>query len=87
MVQESDISNLISIWEQRLSNTLYSNDYKIAIKECLFDLKKVLDTPKTYEEFIDSIVANLPSEEVEEYLREQEADSYLSSIEAHEEAV
>jgi hypothetical protein len=56
-----------------------SISYRDALEECVYELQRLVDD--TLDEiFVDSI----PSEEVQQYLLEQEADSYLSSSEAHE---
>lgn len=40
--------------------------------------------PSEEEDFLKSFVDSLPSQEIEDYFLEEEADSYLSSLEAHE---
>ena len=41
MVLESDISSLMDKWESNLSNQ--SPDYKIAVRDCIYDLKCMID--------------------------------------------
>lgn len=85
MITERNISSLLSQWKERLSNDDYSEEYRCALGECMYDLQNILDKIKEEEEAnLQEVIANLPSKEVEDYLMQQEADEYLSSIEAHE---
>ena len=36
------------------------------------------------EGYLQSVLSNLPSQEIEDYILNEEADMYLSSLEAHE---
>ena len=40
--------------------------------------------PFKEESYLKAMAENLPSKEIEDYFLEEEADSYLSSLEAHE---
>lgn len=79
MVHSTNINDLLHAWQNKLQNNHLSSEYKDALNDCLYDLQEVLKY-SWQEEFLDS----LPSEEAEQYLLEQEADNYLSTIEAHE---
>jgi hypothetical protein len=84
MIQLSDVNKLLNKWNERLNYYKQFSDplsisYRDALEECVYELQRLVDD--TLDEiFVDSI----PSEEVQQYLLEQEADSYLSSSEAHE---
>jgi len=41
MLYESDISQLLTRWEAGLANQ--SSDYKIAVRDCMYDLKGLID--------------------------------------------
>ena len=84
MIQLSDVNKLLNKWNERLNYYKQFSDplsisYRDALEECAYELQRLVDD--TLDEiFMDSI----PPEEVQQYLLEQEADSYLSSSEAHE---
>jgi len=85
MITPGSISHLMEIWRQRASS--YTSDYppvedgyKIAVSECINDLSE-LCFPQSQD------LCDLPPEEVQHYLESQEADSCLSTMEAHEQAV
>lgn len=73
------------MWKERLKKyqespaSQYNSGYKDALGECVHELESELTY--TLEE---QMLATLPPKEIEEYLLEQEADAYLSSMEAHE---
>lgn len=52
MLYESDISQLLTRWEAGLDK--HSSDYKIAVRDCIYDLRGLID--KQHEE--ESICAN-----------------------------
>ncbi len=84
MIAERNIESLLSQWKGRLNNENNSEEYKIAIRECMYELQNVLDIIKDEEEAnLQDVVANLPSPEVEDYLLGLEADEYLASMESH----
>ena len=78
MLYNSDINSLLSQWESSLSN--HTPDYKIAVRDCIYDLKTLMDRI-TDEEIASLNPGNylLPQEELDTYLS-QEADSCLSSM-------
>lgn len=71
MLYNVDITNLISQWQTRANAFGDSTDYALAIHECMFDLNNLLT--KSIDEELS----------YQDFLQ-MEADSYLSSIEAHE---
>ena len=79
------IMQLLSTWMQRRVNSSNS-DYSIAIGECYDELQHILEESQEYKDFMNTYFNNLPSKEMEEYFNDLEADSYLSSMEAHESA-
>jgi len=85
MIVEDNIRSLLSQWKERLSNESYSEEYRCALGECMYDLQNILDKIKKEEAAnLQEVIANLPSKEVEDYLMQQEADEYLASMEAHD---
>lgn len=85
MIAEKNINSLLSQWEERLNKGDYSEGYKCALGECVYDLMITLDKIKEEEKAnLEEIIANLPSQEVEDYLMGLEADEELSRMEAHE---
>lgn len=85
MIAERNISSLLSQWKERLSNESYSEEYRCALGECMYDLENLLEKIRQEEEAnLQEVINNLPSQEAEDYLRGIEADDYLSSLEAHE---
>jgi hypothetical protein len=43
MLYESDINNLMSQWEERLCFLSVSQSYKDGIRDCMYDLKTLMD--------------------------------------------
>ena len=85
MIAEKNINALLSQWKERLNKDDYSDGYKCALGECVYDLGIVLDKIKKEEKAnLEEVIANLPSKEVEDYLMGLEADEELSRMEAHE---
>ena len=74
MFLESDVTGLITQWNERADNPAYDDSYRKAVAECAYELNAAL--LKLFEEEINA----------REYLDEQYADGYLSSLEAHEPA-
>ena len=84
IIQESTLSSLLSQWKERLSDEQYSEEYRCALGECLYDLQNLIDNTPSDQEFMQDVISRLPSSEVEDYLRGLEADEELSMMEAHE---
>ena len=85
MIAEKNINALLSQWKEGLNKDDYSDEYKCALGECVYDLMITLDKIKEEEKAnLDEVIANLPSQEVEDYLMGLEADEELSRMEAHE---
>lgn len=85
MIAEKNINALLSQWKKRLSKDDYSDEYKCALGECVYDLMITLDKIKEEEKAnLEEVIANLPSQEVEDYLMSLEADEELSRMDAHE---
>lgn len=84
LIQESDISHLLSEWEERLSGKGYSEEYRCALAECVYDLRQLIHDSQSYQDEVNDFLAHLPSREVEDYLMGLEADEELSKIESHE---
>ena len=73
MICVSDLQQLISSWQERMSKQAHPFEYKSALSECIYDLNQLIN--HSIEEELD----------YKEMLDSWEADNYLSSIEAHEE--
>lgn len=85
MIAENRINNLLSQWKERLNKDDYSDEYKCALEECVYDLMITLDKIKEEEKSnLEEVISNLPSQEVEDYLMGLEADEELSRMDAHE---
>lgn len=83
MIVQNYIGSLLSQWEER-SKKSYSNDYRIALGECIHELQETLG--KIVEEEnanLEEVIASLPPKEVEDYLTGLEADEYLASMDSH----
>lgn len=85
MTIEQSIYSLASTWNNRVDAykhdpSEYSIGYRDALLECTNDL---LSLPG----FKDALLSPAPPQEVQYYLESQEADNYLSSMEAHGMAV
>lgn len=84
MISEHNITSLLSQWEKRLQDDSYSEDYRCALGECLHDLQEALARMREEEEAcLEDVIANLPSEEEEDYLRGLEADKEASLSHKH----
>jgi len=85
MIAERNISSLLSQWKERLSSESYSEEYRCALGECVYDLQNLLEVIKKEEaDNLQEVLSSFPSQEAEDYLKGIEADDYLSSLEAHE---
>lgn len=84
IIQEKDLSSLLSSWKERLSDEKYSEEYRCALGECMYDLQNLINNTPNDQEFLQDVIANLPTSEVEDYLMGLEADEELSRMEAHE---
>lgn len=84
IIQEKDIGHILSEWKKRLSGDNYSDEYKCALDECLYDIQGLVENAQDSQEFLQDVISQLPSEEVEDYMRGLEADEELSRMEAHE---
>lgn len=84
IIQEKDLNSLLSSWKERLSDEKYSEEYRCALGECMYDLQNLINNTPNDQEFLQDVIANLPSSEVEDYLMGLEADEELSRMEAHE---
>lgn len=71
MVYICDLQQLIREWLERM-NTAQPPSYKDALRDCIYDLNQLVD--RAIEEEFD----------YKEMVESQIADSYLSSMEAHE---
>lgn len=71
MLYPSDITQLINQWSDRITNYNSNSEYADGIRDCIFDLNNLL--LDSYEE----------EDSYQEFLSQQ-ADNYLSTIEAHE---
>lgn len=84
IIQEQSINSLLSQWKERMKDEKYSEEYRCALGECLYDLQELVDNTPNDQEFLQDVIANLPSDEVENYLMGLEADEQQSMMEAHE---
>ena len=71
MVTVSDLQQLVSKWQKRVDSPIQPFAYKTGISECIFELNQLID---------QSIEEELTYQD----FLDQEADRYLSSVEAHE---
>ncbi len=76
MIYESDISQLLSKWEDRLSN-LKNSQYKDALYDCIYELKITIDDAHKaeeeemlYQEAMDSILINDIMVDYDQYCNE-----------------
>ena len=70
MLYESDINQLLSQWEAGLSR--HSPDYKVAVRDCIYDLKCLIER-----NFSDEIMAN---EAFEQQVREGKWEEFFDSL-------
>ena len=73
MIYVSDLQHLISQWTDRMRNHAHPSSYRDAISECIYELSKVINS---------SIEEELSYQD----FLSQQADDYLSTMEAHEPA-
>lgn len=72
MITVSDLQQLISKWQERIDSPFQPFAYKNGIGECIYELNQLIS---------DSIQEELSYSD----FLSMESDSYLSSMEAHEE--
>lgn len=88
MILEKDIQSLVSKFEERQNNNEKPLEYRLALGECLFDLYELLEKSRDEDNaYLKSMIDNLPSKEIEDYILSKEADVELSRMDAHEQAV
>jgi len=80
-----DLLELLQLWDGRLASyredrSDYASGYRDALRECLDD---ILCGEVPVEQSPDF----LPPDETKSYVEKQEADRWLSSVEAHERTV
>ena len=71
MISVFDLQQVITKWQNRASSPAQPFAYKTGISECIFELNQLID---------HSVEEELTYQE----FLDQEADRYLSSVEAHE---
>ena len=76
MIQEKRIVSLLDEWKYR--GGINSEEYNCALGECIWELQKLLDNTQEEEDYLNDILANLPTEDESEHLLEQEIEEYLS---------
>lgn len=77
MIQERRIAALLDEWKHRVKG-INSEEYNCALGECIWELQKLLDNTQEEEDYLNDILANLPSQDTSEHLLEQEVEDYLS---------
>lgn len=77
MVYITDLQNLISQWVERVGNAAYDSPYREGLSECAYELNCLINK---------TLIDSMTRQDALDYILSQEADSYLSSIEAHENA-
>ncbi len=83
MIVQSNITSLLSQWEERHGGD-HSPDYRLALGECIHELQETLGRIIEEENAnLAEVIASFPPTEVEDYLHGLEADEYLSSLESH----
>ena len=80
IIDSKAIESLTDQWEQRMKLSTDAS-YRDALGECIYELRNCIN-----ETFQEDFLNSVPPEEIEQWLMEQEADAYLSSMEAHEPA-
>lgn len=78
MIYYSDVKSLLSQWKERSKKD--NQSYCFAIKECMRDLEELVK--KSDEEDVLQAIACAPDEELAEYARDLEIDSYLNELDA-----
>lgn len=73
MIHEYELQGLLSKWREAPLTK--------SVSDCINDVEQLIN--KDYQEEA-AAMALLPSEDIEKYLYEKDADAYLSSMEAHE---
>lgn len=74
MLYESDVSSLISKWETNLSN--HSADYGIGVRDCIYDLRTLMDNQLADEAFEEQL--KVDANVWENYFKELLADGILA---------
>ena len=73
---QSDIVSLLSQWKERALNESYSDQYRDAVNDCIYELNDIV-RKRMMEEAVD----RMTDEDIKQYLEEIDADSYISSSE------
>lgn len=77
MIQEKRIVALLNEWKYRAGG-INSGEYNCALGECIWELQQLLDNTQEEEDYLNDILANLPTKDADEYLWQQEVEDYLS---------
>jgi hypothetical protein len=73
---QSDIVSLLSQWKERALNESYSDQYRDAVNDCIYELNDIV-RKRMMEEAVD----RMSDEDIKQYFEEIDADSYISSSE------
>jgi hypothetical protein len=73
---QSDIVSLLSQWKKRALNESYSDQYRDAVNDCIYELNDIV-RKRMMEEAVD----RMTDEDIKQYFEEIDADSYISSSE------
>ena len=74
MINVADLQNLIDSWQERVDSPVQPFSYKNALLECIYDLNRIISQ-------------SIEEEMTYQDFLQQEADAFLSSIEAHEQVI
>lgn len=77
MIHVSDLQQLINSWQARVDSPVHPSSYKDGVMDCIYELNQLIN---------HSILNEFTEEDARDYFLSQEADNYLSTMEAHEPA-
>lgn len=85
MITNKKLLSILRDWKGRYDKYApqqdkYSLGYRDALSECTDDMKKA-------DGLQDTFIKETPPEEIEEYIRQQDADSWLATAEAHDQNI
>lgn len=72
MIYLSDLQQLIASWTERMGDTSHAPSYRDALNDCIYELNCLIENTLNTE-----LLAR-------DYMAQEEADYYLSTIESHE---
>lgn len=58
MLYDNDVSYLLTLWKERVSTSNITQEYKDAVRDCMYDVKVLADKNKQYLKFANLMLGS-----------------------------